>query len=231
MKKIGLIGGMSWESTSLYYELINKKVNELLGGFHSSECVIESVDFAEIAAFQSKNDWTSLDQMMIEKAKILEAAGADMILICANTMHLCVEAVKPEISIPIIHIAEVTAVSIKSNGLDKVALLGTKFTMEKDFFRNILEEKGIAVLLPNATDREIIHKIIYTELVKGEIKDTSRKDYIRIINQLKAQGAQGVILGCTEIPLLIKKGDVDLPLFNTTKIHAEEAVRLSVDQN
>ena len=231
MKKIGLIGGMSWESTLLYYELINKKVKELLGGFHSSKCVIESVDFAEIAAFQAKNDWTSLNQMMIDKAKILEVAGAEMILICANTMHLCVEAIKPEISIPIVHIAEVTGQSIRTKGLDKVALLGTKFTMEKDFFRNILEEKGIAVILPNATDREIIHKIIYTELVKGEIKDVSRKEYIRIINLLKAQGAQGVILGCTEIPLLIKKGDVDLPLFNTTKIHAEEAVRLSVDRN
>lgn len=231
MKKIGLIGGMSWESTLLYYKLINEKTKELLGGFHSAKCIIESVDFAEIAKCQAKNDWKSLDQMMIDKAKILEAAGAEIILICANTMHLCVGAVETEIAIPILHIAEVTATNIKAKQLDKIALLGTKFTMEKDFFSNILEDNGISVLLPNANDRNKIHDIIYTELVDGKINDDSRNEYIRIINDLKKQGAQGVILGCTEIPLLIKKDHVDLPLFNTTQIHAEEAVRLAIGQS
>jgi len=228
MKKIGLIGGMSWESTQLYYELLNRKVKELLGGFHSTDCVIESVDFSQIAELQKQNDWKALDDLMIQRAKSLEASGAEMILICANTMHLCVDAINRNINIPVVHIAKVTAEKIKTVGLKKVALLGTKFTMEKDFFRNILEAEDIEVLIPNQLDRNLIHDIIYEELVLGVLKETSKKTFLRIIEELKMKGAQGVILGCTEIPLLIDPEDVDIPLFNTTKIHAEKAVYLSL---
>ncbi len=229
MKKIGLIGGMSWESTLLYYKLINEKVKALQGGFHSANCVIESVDFAEIATLQAKDDWVSLDKIMKSRAEALTSSGADMILICANTMHLSVPAIEQCTSVPVLHIAEVTADEIKSSQLKKVALLGTKFTMEKDFFRNILEEKGIAVVVPDASGRNQVHDIIYKELVKGIITEESKKVYVTIIEKLINQGAEGVILGCTEIPLLIKPRDIDIPLFNTTKIHAEKAVELALD--
>jgi len=230
MKKIGMIGGMSWESTQLYYELLNKKVKELLGGFHSADCVIESVNFAQIAELQKQDDWKALDALMIQRAKSLETSGAEMILICANTMHLCVDAINRNTNIPIVHIAQVTAEKIKDLGLNKVALLGTKFTMEKDFFRKILEDDNIAVLTPNQMDRDLVHDIIYKELVLGVLTEASKKTYLRIIEDLKMRGAQGVILGCTEIPLLIHPEDVDLPLFNTTKIHAEKAVYLSLEK-
>jgi len=228
MKKIGLIGGMSWESTLLYYKLLNEKVKALRGGFHSANCVIESVDFAEIAALQAKDDWLALDALMISRAEALTRSGAEMILICANTMHLSVPAIAQCTSVPVLHIAEVTADKIKSSGLKKVALLGTKFTMEKDFFRNILEEKGIAVVVPDASGRNQVHDIIYKELVKGIMTEESKKVYVSIIEKLINQGAEGVILGCTEIPLLIKPGDIDIPLFNTTKIHAEKAIELAL---
>lgn len=229
MKKIGLIGGMSWESTLLYYELINKKVKAKLGGFHSANCVIESVDFSEIATLQAKNDWDALDELMKTRAQSLESSGAEMILICANTMHLSVPAIERISKIPVLHIAEVTASEIKKAKLKKVALLGTKFTMEKDFFRNILEKNGITVLLPDSKGRDKVHDIIYTELVKGIITNKSKKAYISIIKDLIRQGAEGIILGCTEIPLLIKPEDIDIPLFNTTKIHADKAVEISLE--
>lgn len=228
MKKIGLIGGMSWESTLLYYELINKKVKATLGGLHSADCVIESVDFSEIAELQAKDDWKALDDLMISRAKKLEGSGAELLMICANTMHLCVEAIEKHTNIPIVHIAEVTADQIKEAQLDKVALLGTKFTMEKDFFKNILINKGIDVIVPDQKGRDLVHDIIYNELVRGDIKIESKKIYLDIIADLKAKGAQGIILGCTEIPLLIGPEDTDIPLFNTTKIHAEKTVELSL---
>lgn len=221
---------MSWESTLLYYELLNKKVKALLGGLHSANCVIESVDFAELAELQQQDDWKSLDKMMVKRAQSLEAAGAKMILICANTMHLCVEAISKNTNIPIVHIAEVTAEKIKKAGLKKIALLGTKFTMEKDFFKNILEAEHIDVLIPDQSDRDQVHEIIYKELILGVLNEESKKTYLRIIESLRMRGAEGVILGCTEIPLLIHQEDVDLPLFNTTKIHAEKAVYLSLDE-
>lgn len=229
MKKIGLIGGMSWESTLLYYKLLNEKVKSLRGGFHSANCVIESVNFAEIAALQAKDDWSSLDKLMITRARALETSGAEMILICANTMHLSVPAIEQSTKIPVLHIAEVTAAEIKKSKLKKVALLGTKFTMEKDFFRDILEKNGITVCIPDAEGRNRVHEIIYQELVNGIITDESKKTYVSIIENLIAEGAEGVILGCTEIPLLIKPVDVDIPLFNTTKIHAEKAVEISLE--
>lgn len=228
MKKIGLIGGMSWESTLLYYELINKKVKAMLGGLHSANCVIESFDFSEIAGLQAKDDWKALDELMIRRARSLEDAGAELLMICANTMHLCVEAIEQATNIPIVHIAEVTADQIKEAKLDTVALLGTKFTMEKDFFKNILIDKGIDVIVPDQKDRDLVHDIIYKELVRGDIQLSSKKIYLEIIDTLRAKGAQGIILGCTEIPLLIGPEDTDMPLFNTTKIHAEKTVELAL---
>jgi len=219
---------MSWESTLLYYELINKKVKAILGGLHSANCVIESVDFSEIAELQAKDDWKALDELMINRARSLEGAGAELLMICANTMHLCVEAIGQATTIPIVHIAEVTADQIKEAQLDKVALLGTKFTMERDFFKNILMDKGIDVIVPGQKDRDLVHEIIYKELVRGEITLASKKIYLEIIDDLKEKGAQGIILGCTEIPLLIGPEDTDIPLFNTTKIHAEKTVELAL---
>ncbi len=229
MKTIGLIGGMSWESSQLYYELINKKVNEELGGFHSAKSIMVSVDFAEIAKLQSEDDWKTLNQIMVKSAIQLEKAGADMVLVCANTMHLCSEEIIRNTSIPFVHIARATGENINTKSLKKVALLGTKFTMEKDFYKNILtNDHGIEVLIPNNEERDLIHNIIYNELVLGEINSASKEIYIKIINNLIQRGAEGVILGCTEIPMLISDKDVDVPLFNTTKIHAEKAVQLAL---
>lgn len=219
---------MSWESTLLYYELINKKVKAILGGLHSSNCVIESVDFAEIAALQAIDDWDALDELMKTRARALESSGAEMILICANTMHLCVTAIEESIDIPVLHIAKVTADEIKKSQLDKVALLGTRFTMERDFFKDILKDHQIDVIVPEQNDRKLVNDIIYKELVRGVLKPESKEIYLGVIEDLRKRGAQGVILGCTEIPLLIYPEDVELPIFNTTKIHAEKAVELSL---
>ena len=229
MKKIGLIGGMSWESSKVYYEIINKKVREVLGGFHSSRCIMESVDFAEIEKLQSKNDWNSLNKLMVNSAKNLENANADIIILCTNTMHLCSEEIIKNISIPFLHIAETTGNQIKKQNISKVLLLGTKFTMEKDFYKKILTNNfNIEVIIPNEKDRNIVHKTIYNELVQGKIASKSRKEFQRIINSSIKNGVEGVILGCTEIPLLIKDSDIHIPLFDTTKIHAESAVEFAL---
>ena len=229
MKKIGLIGGMSWESSQVYYEIINEKVRELLGGFHSSKCIMESVDFAEIEKLQHQDDWDALNKMMVDSAKILENAKADFIVLCTNTMHICSDEITKNISIPFLHIAVATAEKIKEQNINKVLLLGTRFTMEKDFFKDILSyDYGIDVIIPNQDDRETVHKIIYEELVRGKIESKSKEKYQRIINDSIKNGAQAVILGCTEIPLLIKRGDVDIPVFDTTRIHAETAVEFAI---
>lgn len=229
MKKIGLIGGMSWESSLVYYQIINEKVRELLGGFHSAKCVMESVDFAEIEKLQHQNDWVALNGLMSSAAKNLENAKADLIVLCTNTMHLCSAAIKDGIDIPFLHIAEATGEKIKEQQLQKVLLLGTKFTMEKDFFRDILNNDfGIEVIIPNESDRDIVHQIIYKELVHGKITSASKEAYQRIIKTAISTGAQGVILGCTEIPLLIHSGDVAIPTFDTTRIHAESAVEFAL---
>lgn len=229
MKTIGLIGGMSWESSQLYYELINKKVKLMLGGYHSAKSIMVSVDFNEIAKLQSKNDWDSLNQLMVMAAKQLENAGADMILICANTMHLCSSEVIKNTGLQFVHIAEATGEMIKKKSLKKVALIGTKFTMERDFYKDILtDDFGIEVLIPEKKDRDLVHEIIYKELVMGKFKDSSKEIYLKIINDLIAKGAEGIILGCTEIPLLISNEDVPVPIFNTTEIHADKAVRLAL---
>ena len=225
MKTIGLIGGMSWESSLVYYKLINKKVKEILGGFHSSKSVMVSVDFDEIQKLQHQGDWDTLDAIMVKSAKQLEIAGANIIILCTNTMHLCSTKIIENTSIPFLHIAKATGEEIIKREIKKVALLGTKFTMEKDFYKNILiEDFGIAVIIPLQEERNKIHDIIYNELVHGQINSSSREIYKEIINNLKKRGAEGVILGCTEIPLLISESDVSIPIFDTTKIHAEKAV-------
>jgi aspartate racemase len=230
MKTIGLIGGMSWESSAVYYNLINKKVKEILGGFHSCKNVMVTVDFAEIEKLQHLDDWDTLDQLMVTSAKQLEAAGADFIILCTNTLHLCAPAIVKNISVPFLHIAEATGLEIQKKGLKKVALLGTKFTMEKDFYKSYISEKfGIEVLIPEEQERIQIHRIIYEELVQGQILDKSREKFKKIIEKLKQKGAEGVILGCTEIPLLISINDVDIPVLDTTAIHAERAVEMALN--
>lgn len=225
MKTIGLIGGMSWESSAVYYELINKGVKEKLGGFHSCKSIMVTVDFAEIEKLQHQNEWEKLDCLMAESAKQLELAGADIVVLCTNTMHLSSKAIINNISIPFLHIAEATGMAIESKGLKKVGLLGTKFTMEKDFYKDyILNNFGIEVIIPSVEEREIVHNIIYNELVLGNIKDNSREIFKQIIKNMEQSGAEGVILGCTEIPSLISDSNVDIHVFDTTNIHARNAV-------
>lgn len=225
MKTIGLIGGMSWESSSVYYNIINRKVREVLGGFHCAKSVMVTVEFAEIQRLQHAEDWKALDEIMVNAAKQLEAAGADFVILCTNTMHLCSPAIIENISIPFLHIAEATGMKIAQMGLKKVALLGTRFTMEKDFYKTyIFNRFGIEVIIPTDDERNIIHNTIYSELVQGVIKDESRFKFQKIIENLEKRGAEGVILGCTEIPSLIKQTDVKIPVFDTTEIHAEKAV-------
>lgn len=229
MKKIGLIGGMSWESSLVYYKIMNEKVRELLGGFYSSKLVMDSVDFSEIVPLQHEGDWDSLNKIMVESAMNLENAKAEIIVLCTNTMHLCSDEIIKNINISFLHIAEATGIKIKELGLNKVLLLGTKFTMEKDFYKKLLLDKfGIEVIIPNNSDREIVHRIIYTELVQGKILVESKDEYKRIINEAIKMGAEGVILGCTEIPLLIHSEDVSIPVFDTTRIHAEMAVEFAL---
>ena len=225
MKTIGLIGGMSWESSIVYYELINKKVNELLGGFHSCKSLMYTVDFDNIVKLQHEDKWEDLDVIMVDAAKRLEKAGADIVVLCTNTMHLCSKAITDSISIPFMHIAEATGLAVADQNIKKVGLLGTKFTMEKDFYKKVLTDQfGIEVIIPNEQERNEVHRIIYEELVHGQIKTDSREMYKTIIGNLEKNGAEGVILGCTEIPLLISDSDVNIPTFDTTKIHAEKAV-------
>ncbi len=225
MKTIGLIGGMSWESSAVYYNIINRKIREVLGGFHCAKSIMVTVEFAEIQRLQHLEDWKSLDEIMVKSAKQLEAAGADFVILCTNTMHLCSPAIIENITIPFLHIAEATGMKIAEMGLKKVALLGTKFTMEKDFYKTyIFNRFGIEVIIPAENEREIIHNTIYQELVQGLINDDSRKKFQQIIGNLEKRGAEGVILGCTEIPLLIKQTDVNIPVLDTTAIHAEKAV-------
>ncbi len=225
MKTIGLIGGMSWESSAVYYATINRKIKEILGGYHCAKSVMVTVDFAEIQDLQFKEDWRSLDQMMIGAAKQLEAAGAGLIVLCTNTMHLCSPAIIENISVPFLHIAQATGEKIAETRLKKVALMGTRFTMEKDFYKSFLfNQFGIEVIIPDDNERTLIHNTIYGELVHGIVKNESREEFRKIIDHLEKRGAEGVILGCTEIPLLISQNDSPIPVFETTIIHAEKAV-------
>jgi aspartate racemase len=229
MKTIGMIGGMSWESSIEYYRIINEKVKETLGGLHSAKSVMYSVDFAEIERLQHAGRWEEATQAMIEAARHVEAGGADFLIICTNTMHKMADEVEAAIGIPLLHIADATAEVIKVQGLTKIGLLGTKFTMEEDFYRGRLVEKhGLDVLIPETDDREIVHRVIYDELVLGEIKSESREQYKQIIEKLIKAGAQGIILGCTEIGLLVKDEDSHVPLFDTTCIHAVSVVEMAL---
>lgn len=229
MKTIGLIGGMSWESTVTYYQIINRVIKEELGGFHSAKILLYSVDFHEIEECQTQNDWGRSAKILAEAAVNLEKAGADFIIICTNTMHKVVAYIESRIKIPLIHIAEATAEELKKNSISKVALLGTKYTMEQDFYKEKLIKDGIEVFIPEEEDREIVNSVIYNELCLGEIKSDSKKEYLRIIKLLASKGAQGVILGCTEIGLLINQEDIPLPVFDTTQIHAQKAALYALD--
>ena len=229
MKTIGLIGGMSWESTVTYYQVVNETVKERLGGLHSAKVLLYSVDFAEIEECQASGDWDRSAAILTEAARNLEKAGADFIVICTNTMHKIVPQMTAGIRIPILHIAEATAAELKKAGISKVALLGTKYTMCQDFYKAKLVEAGIQVLIPEGEDVELVNRVIYEELCLGEIREESRREYVRVIEGLAARGAQGVILGCTEIGLLIGQKDVSLPVFDTTLIHAARAAELALE--
>ena len=229
MKTIGLIGGMSWESTASYYSAINQGVKAALGGLHSAKICLYSVDFAEIEQLQHQGCWDETAAILSKAAQSVEAGGADFVLICTNTMHKVADEVQAAVNIPLVHIADATADQLVADGVERVGLLGTKFTMEQGFYKSrITQNYGIEVLTPNAADRDIVHDVIYNELCLGQIRDDSRAEYLRIVNQLFEQGAQAVILGCTEIALLIQQQHTTVPLYDTTQLHADKAVKLAV---
>ena len=230
MKTIGLLGGMSWESTLEYYKMINEGIKKKLGGLHSAKIAMVSVDFEPIEKLQHQGHWNEMAKMLSNDAKSIEKAGADFLLICTNTMHKVAADIENSIRIPLFHIADATAEELIKEGIKTVGLLGTAFTMEEDFYKGRLTKKyGLKVITPNKKDREIIHKIIYNELCLGKVKEDSKKEYLRIINELGKNGAEGVILGCTEIGLLVKQSDTDIKLFDTTQIHAKKAVELALN--
>ncbi|MBG6182981.1 aspartate racemase [Arthrobacter sp. CAN_A214] len=224
MKRIGLIGGMSWESSALYYSLINGLVKERLGGTHSARCLLASVDFADIEALQSSGDWEEAGRLLALEAQGLEAAGADFLVLCTNTMHRVAREIRDAVGIPLLHIGDVVAREVLTSGLGTVALLGTAFTMEQPFYRNFITAYGIDVLVPPEAERASLHRIIYEELILGVLRDESRQELVGIIRELVDRGAQGVILGCTELELLISQDDSPVPVFATARLHATAAV-------
>lgn len=228
MKTIGIIGGMSWESSLEYYRIINEEVKARLGGLHSASLLMHSVDFAPIARMQAREAWDETAAVLMEAASGLEKAGAEMLLIATNTMHRVAEEVQGAVGIPLLHIADVTADAIVGQGMHSVALLGTRFTMEQDFYRSRLEKRGITVLIPEGEDRDTVHRIIYEELVLGVFRDESREAYTAVLERLGDRGAQGAVLGCTEIPLLVPQSASPLPLFDTTRLHCAAAVENSL---
>jgi aspartate racemase len=228
MKTMGLIGGMSWTSTVEYYRIINEEVKARLGGLHSALCILYSLDFHEIETYQITEDWGKAAEKLLDVAASLEKAGADFVVLCTNTMHKVADKIQAGIGIPLLHIADATAEDILMNNIKNIGLLGTRYTMEQDFYKLRLEEKGIQVMTPEAGDRALIHKVIYEELCLSKVLDESRNQFKRIINDLINRGAEGIILGCTEIGLLIKKEDVKIPLFDTTSIHAKKAVEYAL---
>jgi aspartate racemase len=225
MKTIGLIGGMSWESSIEYYRIVNEGVKARLGGLHSAKSLMVSVDFAEVEVLQHEGRWAEADEMMVAASKSLERGGADFIVICTNTMHKSADAIQARVNIPLLHIADATAELVKEAGMRRIGLLGTRFTMEEEFYKGRLVKKfGLDVIIPGAEERKIVHQVIYDELVLGVISEASKVQYKDIIEGLIGQGAEGVILGCTEIGLLVQQEDSRVPLFDTTRIHAEAAV-------
>lgn len=229
MKTIGLIGGMSWESSVEYYRIINEEVKKRLGGLHSAKCLLYSVDFEEIERFQVEGKWEEAGKLLGNVASSLEKGGADFIVICTNTMHKVIDYVEEKINIPILHIADATANQIKKSHLRTVGLLGTKYTMEQDFYKARIKSNSIKVLVPNESEREVVNKVIYEELCLGNIEQSSRDYYKKVIKNLVDNGAEGIILGCTEIGLLVKQEDSEVPLFDTTVIHAIESVKKALE--
>lgn len=230
MKTIGLIGGLSWESTTVYYNYINRYIQEQLGGLHSAKCLIYSFNFEEIAKLQREGEWELATNKMIEAAKVLENGGADLIAICTNTMHLMADEVQDAVNVPLIHIVDCVVEEIKKKNLSKVGLLGTRFTMEQPFYKELLINNNIEVLIPEEEDRKVVHDVIFGELCKGINEPASKEAYLNIINKLVERGAEGVILGCTEIPLLIQQNDTSIPLFDTTFIHANKVAQKALNE-
>ncbi len=228
MKRIGLIGGMSWESSAEYYRLINELTRDRLGGLHSAECVLYSVDFAEIEQMQAQGRWDDAAARLVEAARALEAAGADFVVLCTNTMHKVADAVAAAVTVPLLHLADTTAAAVQAAGVERVGLLGTAFTMEQGFYRERLAAHGLDVLVPEAEDRALVHRVIYDELCLGVVSPGSRAGYQEVIARLVARGAEGIVLGCTEIELLIGQEHVPVPVFPTTRLHAEAAVDLAL---
>jgi aspartate racemase len=228
VRTIGMLGGMSWESSAEYYRLANEAVRAHLGGVHSALIVLDSVDFADVEALQAAGEWDRAGEVLADRARAVEAAGADVLVICTNTMHKLVDVVEAAVSIPVLHIGDATAASVHDAGISRVGLLGTAFTMEQDFYRDRLSATGLEVLVPDAADRETVHRIIYDELVRGVIRDESRAAYQDVISRLVERGAEGVILGCTEIELLVSESDSPVPVFPTTRIHVEAAVAFAL---
>ncbi|HBT72972.1 MAG TPA: aspartate/glutamate racemase family protein [Lysinibacillus sp.] len=230
MKTIGLIGGMSWESSAAYYRLMNEQVKQRLGGLHSAKCILYSVDFQQIEHFQAKGEWDKAGNVLAQAAQSLERAGADFVIICTNTMHKVIDIIEAAITIPILHIADATARQIKEAGLQKIALLGTKYTMEQAFYKARVEGFGIEVIVPDSHERMEVNRIIYEELCLGIIKQDAKSYYIQVVEELVQAGAQGVILGCTEIGLLIQQEDISVPVFDTAAIHAQTAVSMAIQE-
>jgi aspartate racemase len=229
MKTIGLIGGMSWESSIEYYRILNETVKERLGGLHSAKCVMYSVDFAEIEVCQRDGEWAEAASQLVAAAQGLERAGAELVLLCTNTMHKVADEIQAGITIPLLHIADATAEKIRAASVGKVGLLGTRFTMEEDFYKGrLIQKHGLEVVVPDRPDREVIHRVIYDELVLGEIRPQSRRQYREIMDKLIRSGAEGIILGCTEIGLLIREKDSPVPVFDTTRIHALAAAEYAL---
>jgi aspartate racemase len=229
MKTIGLLGGMSWESTTLYYRFINEGIRRQLGGLHSAKIAMVSVDFHDIEQIQALNDWQQVGETLAISARQIETAGADFLLICTNTMHKVIEQIQNALTIPVLHLADATAEAVKTEGKQTVGLLGTRFTMEEDFYRGRLTDKhNLNVLIPSNEDMDIVHNVIFQELCKGTLREESRKEYLRIIGALRHRGAEGIILGCTEICLLVQQKNTSIPLYNTTEIHAKAAVRCAL---
>jgi aspartate racemase len=230
MKTIGLIGGMSWESTVPYYRLVNEAVARRLGGLHSAKVLLASVDFAEVEAMQSSGDWAAAGLLLADSARSLERAGADFLVVCTNTMHKVADAIEGAVGIPLLHIADATAAEVKAQGIGKVGLLGTRFTMEQDFYKaRLLGRHGIEAIVPGEADRGIVHRVIYDELCLGKVLSPSREEYRRIIRGLVGQGAQGIVLACTEIPMLVGAADSPVPVFDTTALHARRAAEWALD--
>ncbi|MER3387853.1 MAG: aspartate/glutamate racemase family protein [Microcella pacifica] len=224
MRRLGLLGGMSWQSSALYYSLINELVAQRLGGVHSADLVMISVDFATIERLQSAGAWQQAGDLLAREARALEAAGAEAIVLCTNTMHLVAPAIEAAVSIPLLHLGDVTGRAVRAAGIERVGMLGTRFTMQQPFLRDRITSHGLDVLVPEPDDQEVVHRVIYEELVLGEVSERSRAEYRRIIAALDDRGAQGIVLGCTEIELLIEQHHVAVPLFPTTRLHAEAAV-------